>query len=89
MNKGAVDELRSRKRKEHWCDTVSFQKTKKNYVGNLYTMISIVLLLVIFASPIISIFNKSLISTEISLLELWAGLFVFLLVFYMPLALLA
>ncbi|MEM4067804.1 MAG: hypothetical protein QXV17_13190 [Candidatus Micrarchaeaceae archaeon] len=68
---------------------MSFQKTKKNYVGNLYTMISIVLLLVIFASPIISIFNKSLISTEISLLELWAGLFVFLLVFYMPLALLA
>ena len=34
-------------------------------------------------------FDKSLISTEITLFELWAGLFVFLLIFYMPLALLA
>jgi hypothetical protein len=35
------------------------------------------------------LFDKSLISTEITLFELWAGLFVFLLIFYMPLALLA
>ncbi|MEM0143452.1 MAG: hypothetical protein QXL94_05830 [Candidatus Parvarchaeum sp.] len=63
----AVDELRARKGREHWHNTVSFQKTKKNYAGNIYTMIGVVLLHVIFVSPIISIFDKSLISTEISL----------------------
>ncbi len=88
-NKGAIDELRARKRKERWRNSISFQKTKKKYAGNLYTMIGLAVLLAIFVSPIISLFDKSLISTEITLFELWAGLFVFLLIFYMPLALLA
>ena len=86
---GAITELRARKKKERWRDSISFQKTKKKYAGTLYTMIGIAVLLAIFVSPVISLFDKSLVSTEISLFELWAGLFVFLLIFYMPLALLS
>jgi len=88
-NKGAVDELRARKGREHWRNTVSFQKTKKLYTGYLSLMIGFAFFLAIFIAPIIGFFFKSFIPTEIAALELWAGLFLFVLIFYMPLALLA
>ena len=87
--KAAVDELRARKGKERWRNTVSFQKTKKLYTGYLSLMIGLFFLVAVFLSPIIGFFFKSIIPTEIAGLEIWAGLFVFVVIFYMPLALVA
>ncbi len=88
-NKGAVDELRARKGKERWRNTISFQKSKKNWGAWLRNMIGLLLLIAIIIAPIIGYFAKSYISTEVLVASLWAGLFVFLLIFYMPLALIS
>lgn len=86
---GAITELRARKRKERWRNTISFQKTKKNYKGYLGLMIGLALLFGIFIAPLVGFLAKSLESSELFFLGLWAILFVFLLIFYMPLALIS
>jgi hypothetical protein len=86
---GAISDLRGRKRKERWRNTISFQKTKKNYKGYLSFMIGLAFLLGIIIAPLIGLFARSLVSSEIFFFELWAGFFVLLLIFYMPFALIS
>ena len=88
-NKGAVDELRAAKRKEHWRNTISFQKSKKNWGSWLKGWIGLAFLIGLFVAPAFGYFAKSYAATEELFLTLWGFLFVFLLIFYMPLALIS
>ncbi len=88
-NNGAVDELRARKRKERWRNTISFQKSKKNYGGWLGRIFGLSLLFIIIIGPIAGQAMNSLAPTEAAMILFWAALFVFALIFYWPLALIS
>ncbi len=87
--KGAVDELRARKRKEKWRNTISFQKAKKKYGGYLGGVFLYGLLLIIFIGPLVGVAIKAFASTEAAVILLVASLFIIVLIFYWPLALIA
>ena len=85
--KGAVDELRAAKRKERWRNTVSFYKSKKNWVAVLQYLFMLGIFIAILIAPALGYLLKSITGAEIVAMSLWGAAFLGVLIFYLPLAL--
>ena len=85
--KGAVDELRARKRKEKWRNTISFQKSKKNWGSWCNRILGLGILFAIVIGPLVGVWRHQVIATDELVVAGFAALYIFTLIFYMPLAL--
>ena len=85
--KGAVDELRARKRKEKWRNTISFQKSKKNWGSWCNRILGLAILFAVVIGPLVGAIRHQVIATDELVIAGFAALYIFVLIFYMPLAL--
>ena len=84
--KGAVDELRGRKGEEAWRKTISWQKTKRNYLSAIGFMLRLIPFIIFIFGPAVGYVMKAWITSYIILFMFWVVIFVAVLILYLPLA---
>ncbi len=84
--KGAVDELRGRKGEEAWRKTISWQKTKRNYLSAIGFMLKLIPFILFIFGPAVGYVMKAWITSYIILFLFWVVIFVAVLMLYLLLA---